>query len=400
MPSEPPSPPRSSLALCGALALAIQACAGGSSGQPDTADTVAASADAPDLPDLVDAETAQPVSPSLAFDFTQPGPFRVGHRTLPMSYLPPGSTELRSSTLHLWYPTADTSGPVVFYEGLFPDPEAIADAAPAAPLEPGGYPVHAYSHGHRGFAATSAFLMRRFASHGWVAVAPDHTGNTLADTLEPRPAAMYHWRSSDISAALSALAALPEGDPLRGLAATDRVLLSGHSFGAHTTWMSAGARFDPALIAAACEGDGELAPCTALDRQVFAAGVADPRVVAIVPMAGTIRRELVGPDGHTSVAVPILAMSGGEDPVGADLQYTSTAGLDLTWIELAGACHQSFALGGCSSLDDDEAFGLISAWALAFGRRHVLFDAGAATRALLEGETLLSDEVTFMGPIR
>jgi len=390
-----------------ALALGAMSAACDDAASPDPHDTTDAGATDADTTGATDADTTDATtdttSPLLAAPFDEPGPFSVGFRTLAHTYTPPNSTTPRTITLHLWYPTDATSGSPVLYEGLFPDPAALGDAPPAAPLASPGFPVHVHSHGHLGFGATSAFLMRHFASHGWVALAPSHTGNTLADNIDPRPAAIYHLRSSDITAALDAAESLPTSDPLAGLIDTSRVLLSGHSFGAHTTWITAGATFDPDLIEAACAESGDLFPCTPADRATFATfppGLRDPRVVAIIPMAGTLRRELVGPSGHLPVTLPILAMSGSEDPVGADAQYTSTAGLELTWIDLAGACHQSFALGGCSTLADADAFTIVSAWAMAFARRHVLNDSTTRTLDLLSGTVPLSDKVTFMGPLR
>ena len=60
----------------------------------------------------------------------------------------------------------------------------------------------------------------------------------------PLPIQLYHWRSADVSQALDVVGALPPGDPLAGRADTRTAVLSGHSFGSHTTWSSAGATFD------------------------------------------------------------------------------------------------------------------------------------------------------------
>ena len=145
-------------------------------------------------------------------------------------------------------------------------------------------------------------------------------------------------------------------------------------------WATAGATFD------ACD------ECTEADKAVLAAGVGDPRVVAAILMAGSINRDWFGPTGHESVQIPLLSMSGSADPVGADVQFDTTAGVDLTWIDIAGACHQSFGLGDCATLDTAEGFRIVGAWALAFGRRHVLADE--SVQALLSGTAPVSPKVT------
>jgi predicted dienelactone hydrolase len=359
---------------------------------PDATTSDAALADAPD----VDA----PAPSTLDFDLRAPGPFRVGYRTVSHTYTPAGADAPRTIVLNLWYPTEATTGDHPSYLGLFEDEAALVDAPLAAPVEAAGYPVHVHSHGHLGFGATSAFLMRHFASHGWVAIAPDHTGNTLADNIDPRPLAMYHLRSQDITASLDALASLPPTDPLHGLARTAATVMSGHSFGVHTVWATAGATFDADALSAGCAEGEPLHPCPEADLAVFAAGLRDPRVVAAIPMAGAIRRDLFGPDGHATVAIPLLAMSGSEDPVGADVQFATTPGLPLDWIDIAGACHQTFALGFCDTLEMELGFSIVNTFALAFARRHVLGDTAPGTLNLLGGSDTFSPLVTFTGSRR
>lgn len=346
-----------------------------------------------------DTRPVDPVDPSLLdFDLRAPGPFAVGFRTLSHTYVPPGATAPRTISLNLWYPTTVRTGEHPSYMGFFEDLDVVLDAPPAPPVEATGYPVHIYSHGHTGFGGTSAFLMRHFASHGWVAVAPDHTGNTMMDNIDPRPVALYYLRATDITATLDALKSLPDTDPLANRLRTDRVVMSGHSFGVHTCWASAGATFDMPLLEAGCAEGGAFAPCTPDELAVFSAGVADPRVAAVIPMAGSIKRDLFGDAGHRTVKIPILAISGTADPVGAEGQYRSTAGLDLTWVELKGGCHQTFALGLCDTLDPAIGFAVIDTFSLAFARRHILGDTSTSTLAILDGSTPLSDAVVFHAP--
>ena len=105
--------------------------------------------------------------------------------------------------------------------------------------------------------------MRWFASHGWVVIAPDHTGNTFSDHRDPLPSSHFIARPRDIGALLDALDSLPADDPLSGVVDTGRVVLSGHSFGAYTTWSAAGAAFDMDRIREACQGGGGALPAAA-----------------------------------------------------------------------------------------------------------------------------------------
>ena len=107
--------------------------------------------------------------------------------------------------------------------------------------------------------------------------------------------------------------------------------------------------------------------------------------------------DFFGPDGHSSVTVPLLAMSGTADPVGADVQFTTTAPLPLTWIEVLGGCHQFFALGGCTDIANDRQPVIVGAYALAFARRHVLHDSDPTVAGILDGSISVSDLVTFHG---
>lgn len=369
------------LALAGACETAVPA-----DGGPDVPAIDAPRADVPPSP--LDANAA--VGDWAGFDPAAPGPFAVGYRSFEHTYTPPGHSEPRTIEISVWYPTLVPDGEAPRYSGIYTDPDVTLDAPLAPSIYDGGvYPVHVYSHGDRGYGGTSAFLMSRFASHGWVAVAPDHTGNTLDMNLVPRPVWMYYVRSTDLTAALDAVGALPAGDPLSGVLDLDAVVASGHSYGTHTMWASAGATFDVAGFGEACLADGS---CTMAERDAFAAGVRDPRIVAVVPMAGAINRTYFGATGHQSVTIPILALTGTADPVGQAEQYASTAPLPMTWVDVEGACHQFFAMGCDSDAEGDEDL-VIGGFALAFARAHVLGDTSALVTDILDGTRVLSDRV-------
>ena len=95
---------------------------------------------------------------------------------------------------------------------------------------------------------------------------------------------------------------------------------------------------------------------------MFARGLRDERVVAAVPMASRMKTTFFGTKGCQSVAIPVLYMSGTDDPVGAPELFAQCDAIDLTWIEIEGACHQAFALGFCDQLDTEEGFSIINAF--------------------------------------
>ncbi len=357
-------------------------------------DTVAFDTPNPSVDVPSDVPTDEPpIGDPLSWRPTARGPFNTGYRQIMFTYTPRGAAMPRTIPVHIWYPTRAISGRHPTYARLVMDPESFTDAPLAPSVHPGGYPVQIYSHGDRGFGGTSHFLMRFFASHGWVSAAPDHLGNTLSEpVLDPRPYALYHLRSQDVSAALDALTMLPAADPLAGRMQTLRTVLTGHSFGTHTVWASAGATFDIDAIRMRCNAQ---IGCTPADLTVFATSLRDPRFVAAIPMAGSINRSLFGNTGHSTVTIPFLSMSGTADPVGADGQFASTAPIPMKWIDIRGGCHQFFALGYCADIPDTEQDPIVGGWAMAFARRHVLMDNSALVTTLLDGSMPVSDRVTL-----
>ena len=338
--------------------------------------------------------SAAPSASTLDFPLDQRGPFRVGHRTLTTRYQPPNGHPERTLTVHLWYPTQDTAGEPVKYL-IFNDKESLEGASLAAPVEAAGYPVHVHSHGMWGFAGNSAGVMRWFASHGWVVAAPDHEGNLLSDQSQGKiPLRIHYERPLDIRATLDALEQLPAGDPLAGKVRTQQVSMSGHSFGTHAVWAVLGARYDTQVIQGYCDqGEKFLEPCKPGDVDVFKGDLSDPRVVAGIPMAGT-PGDWMGA-GVNEAKRPLQQQSAAGDPVGADKLWEQSTLADFSWVEFVGGCHQLFGLGGCGDYEDEDGFRLVSIYALAFARRHVLGDSRAEAVDLLGGKRSISDKISY-----
>lgn len=326
----------------------------------------------------------------LALPVDQPGPFHAGYREVEVTYQPDGVAGPRTIVVSVWYPTEDTDGYAPAYHDLFRDDAAFEDATPAPPIHRGGYPVHVYSHGWQGFGGTSYHLMDYFASHGWVAVAPNHAGNLLFEPDEI-PTSHYFERPMDVAVALDAAGALD----LPGEVNTEAVVMSGHSFGTYTAWSVAGAAYDEDVARARCAaGDVPSGACTEDEIEVLVRGHRDPRVVAAIPMAGG-DSGWFGGDGYDAVAIPMLLMTGTDDDVGAQALFDKAARTDLTWIDVTGGCHQLFGLGGCHDIDGELGFAIVNTYALAFARHHVLGDDGDDVVGIVTGRTEVSDLVAY-----
>lgn len=326
------------------------------------------------------------------------GAWSVGFQRWEFEYDVLPDLPARTIALNVWYPTMAESGPAGRYHDRIQDPLVIAEAPPATPADGCRHPVIVYSHGHLGWAGTGAHLLRHMASQGWVAVAPDHYGNTLWTEISPRPTALYIHRPRDLSAVLDAMAALPEASPLAGRLALDRVIAAGHSFGAYSAWAVAGADYDSARLDSRC-ADPEALPtgCSPTEKEALAAGFADPRVVGIMTSGGVVSRDWHGDEGHRAVTIPVLDMSGTEDPAYPRSleRWPDLAGLDVTWLILEGGCHASFEWEtfGCDTLEVDAAYDWINTYSSAFAQAVLLGRSDAGTDGLLSGTESLSDRL-------
>lgn len=329
-----------------------------------------------------DADTGEPVD--LVTLVTNPGPHHVGYQESSLTYGNAAAGEDRTLRLAAWYPTDDDSGPEAsYFNGSIPA-KGVIDGAE---ITKDTHPLAVFSHGHQGYAESTAFLMEHLATHGWVVLAPDHTGNTTLDG-DNRTTAIYHQRPRDITAVIDAA-------PDLGFSVTsDNVFAMGHSFGGYTMFALAGGRYDTSM----CPSTASSFCSTWSDDQaaMFNAGFLDERIAAFVAMApgdGTLFFD----DGLTGLG-PMLHMTATEDQgpgSEADLIWPQLADGTNRRVILDGAGHLSFTMFADQmedvTMDRDEGFRIIDGYVLAWAWAS---QGDARGRALLDGEDAISEDAS------
>jgi len=170
----------------------------------------------------------------------RPGPYSVGRVSFPLTDAARG----RTLQVDVWYPvdSVHEGGPKSRYEipifGSAEAPRAL-DGPPISKRE--RFPLVIFSHGNGGIRFQSFFLTEVLASHGFVVVAPDHTGNTLIDLLVgPSPIPLFDMavlRIEDVKFLITTMLArnVSAGDAFAGTIDPTRVGVTGHSFGGFTS---------------------------------------------------------------------------------------------------------------------------------------------------------------------
>ncbi|MGZ3709649.1 MAG: alpha/beta hydrolase family protein, partial [Bdellovibrionota bacterium] len=168
------------------------------------------------------------------------------------------------------------------------------------PKSKGRFPVLFFSPGNRVPAEAYFFLAKYWAAHGYVCILPTHEGPS--ERLEG--ARFWKLRPQDISFCIDSLALLERRIPgLRKKIDSKRIGMAGHSHGAYTTLLLAGARIDET---------GRRLPRLA-DRRIQA-------FIAVSP-PGTSRLGMKR-KSFASLASPLLTISGELD---RDLHFRKPA---------------------------------------------------------------------------
>jgi predicted dienelactone hydrolase len=364
-------------------------------------DTDAAVTDMTEADVAVDAAADATVVSPLSWPVGKAGPYVCGLRILQMTYKLPGSLGERTVPLYIWYPATQAVGDHPAYMGAFDDPKSWLNAPLGPSAYAAGYPLLVHSHGYEGFSGNSADLMCHIASHGWIALAPEHVGNTLIDTPPQLP--LVHWihRPMDIKAALDWAKTPPSGEVLAGKLDLAHVGMSGHSFGSYTVWGIAGAVYDAVKLAAECK-NGQWPDCTPDLLAEFAKPLSDDRPLAFISLAGDGDSRMFSTWGRNAVNRPLLQMNGTLNDSGETQLFADVTGVDLTWVDITGGCHQLYGLGNsinggpeCKALGDEEGFALVRPWFLAWLRYHVLADRSAEVADIVTGKVAVSPLVAF-----
>lgn len=306
-----------------------------------------------------------------------PGPHPVGYRLTEVNYLPPLSATPRRLAVHVWYPAAAKGEDRPIYV-VRKSEVATVDAAPA---ELGPLPAVLYSHGHQAYATVMSQVMEHLASHGYLVIAPTHSGNTFLDG-DDRQTDIYYQRPLDLSATLDHFQTLQD-DPLAGRL-SDRIAISGHSFGGYTAFALGGAQYPVDALDAGCvAGTTSAGYCSTLDaesRALFRAGFYDPRFFAILSYdPGDFG--LFGGPGVAQVEAPVLqvvAEGSGFAPgdPSSDPYWVALHGAQDLHLLLRGGEHNDFtdSCGSgvtirCSTLVPAEVLKPLAGYSLAFLER-------------------------------
>lgn len=294
------------------------------------------------------------------------GMFPVGARDFTIE------DDTRPLKLTVWYPALnpdEQAEAITYVERLARvEGRALQDALPD--VDSGPYPLVIFSHGLGGLRFQSIFFTEHLASHGFVVIAPDHPGSTVFDVMlgegsEETIIENFAVRPYDISRAIDFAETLSgPGGVLEGVIETDKIAVSGHSFGGYTALSVGGARLDTSETV--CEGNLEL--CQLMQRAEDIASArglervpeglwpptTDSRVDALVllaPAGGHLFQEA----GLAEVTLPTLIIVGSLDSAtvpeeDAYPMYEYIGSMDKTLITLEYADHYIF-VDECSELE-------------------------------------------------
>ena len=188
--------------------------------------------------------------------------FNVGYKVMDFEY--PNSRHREPLTVAVWYPTAAHPDPYNY--GGPTNGNVAVKAAPFGGMGP--YPMLIFSHGYAGSGLGAVFFIERLAAHGWIVACPDHHDRHSAFRIrsgqlddfgrrgllrpareiaasEPEDRDKYLYRLDEIQLALEGMTTCQD---FRGLIATARLAVGGHSFGSYTALGLCGTiakRYDP-----------------------------------------------------------------------------------------------------------------------------------------------------------
>jgi predicted dienelactone hydrolase len=248
----------------------------------------------------------------------------------------------------VWYPTSGRPGGLAYDCGTRRIGAMVAEGGP---LAEGQFPLIVYSHGVTGSGLSSVFLTQHLAGQGYIVAAPDHTDDYSAVRIDPgkRPREtaafklqllryMQEMRTVRLNAQADAYRPRMAYRPKQVKDTIDFLLHSptfakaidgerlgmvGHSFGAWTTMLIAGA--DPQY--------------------------ADRRVKAAVALSGPVNPHVYKAAELAQISIPVMLVYGttevsqgrGDD---RGLLYDRMTGSPVYLLGIEDADHFTFAVGG------------------------------------------------------
>ena len=297
----------------------------------DAPTTDAPTTEAPAATDApVDTEPAAKLAP---FAPIGDGPYSVGVQTITITDV----ERDRPLTVDVTFPLAEgtegTSQRYTFITGdYYESPRAIAATADQISPE-GPFPLVVYTHGSGGLRYIDSDYTETLASHGYLVVAADHSGNTAVDQFvdtSDDPATIAYNRPRDVQILIDAMLN-PESLETVGFVASvdpEKIAVTGHSLGGYATY---------AVVSGMSNDAGSIE--------------GDARIDAIIPIAPALGDG--GPDSLLSdeqlarVEVPTLILVGTADettPVVPNVEraFTFASSDTIYRDELVDAAHQSF----------------------------------------------------------
>lgn len=286
-------------------------------------------------PPATDPPVTDPPAPELAeFVALGDGEYAVGVQTITITDL----ERDRPLTVDVTFPLAEgaTGDPqrYTFITGdYYESPRAIAATADQISLD-GPFPLVVYTHGSGGLRYIHSDYSETLASHGYLVVAADHTGNTTVDQFldaQDDSATIAYNRPRDVQVMIDEMLN-PESIETMGFVGSvnpEQIAVTGHSLGGYGTY----------AVASGMENEaGTLA--------------ADPRVGALIPLApalgdGNPDSSLLVADQLANVEVPTLVMVGTDDKTtppspNVDRAVAETSSEIVYRVDLVAAEHQSF----------------------------------------------------------
>ena len=312
-----------------------------------------------------DAPTPEPVglrpdAPTYALH----GPYWVGTQAFD------AQTDFHPTTVQVWYPALNPSGAqeTITYRQFIPgmgqdattQGRAIENAPPLLTDEP--YPLVIFAVGNGSIRFQFAYLTEHLASEGFVVMSIEY-GESPALQSPGDPDLSMYTRPKDVSWQIDYANQLTDaGGALQGLIDTQNIAVVGHSYGAYTAQVAAGAQLDLSGPTSWCVQYPDLPlsqRCNTLIQKVVGlAGLnsapealwpawSDARVKAIVPLAPEAVE--FGAESFKDVTIPTLMLSGTKDrlefselPLYYPTVYDNLASPTKALVKFANADHMIF----------------------------------------------------------